>query len=240
MPDWLKLVRGRLSGLALEAAEKDEVHTELAAHLQESYESLCIQGVPEHAALKKTLAEVTDWNKLQRQIQITRKRGNTMTPRTGRLLLPSFVTLLVAMTMIPVLESLGLNPVFFFLRRSHGHEQAFPVYTAWLIMLPFVGALGAYLSRRAGGSREAIIVSGTFPALAFFTILLLVIPYVEILEHGLEPSARSVFHSLTSAPFGHLGVIAGWALVPGVCLLIGVLAYLFVSKRLSQRSIASH
>jgi len=37
MPDWLKLVRQRLSGLDLGAMENDEVHAELAGHLQEFY-----------------------------------------------------------------------------------------------------------------------------------------------------------------------------------------------------------
>ena len=240
MPDWQELVRRRLSGLAFDAEQKDEVHAELASHLEESYESLCTQGVPDHAAVKKALAEVTDWNKLQQQIEMARQKVNTMTPRTSRLLLPSLVTLLVAMTMIPVLERLGLNPVVFFLRRSNGQEQAFPVYTVWLMLLPFVGALGASLSSRAGGTRHTIIVSGIFPALAFFAVLLLVMPYVEILEHKLEPNARSVFHSLTSEPFGRLGVIAGWVLVPGACLLIGAQAYLLISRRLAQRGAASH
>ena len=239
MPDWQDLVRRQLPDLALDTEAKDEVHAELAGHLEESYESLCTQGVPDHAALKKTLSEVADWNKLQEQIEMARQKENPMTPRASRLLLPSLVTLLIAMTMIPVLESLGLNPVFFFMRRSHGQEQAFPVYTAWLMLLPFVGALGAYLSSRAGGTRRAAIVCGVFPALAFFAILLLVMPYMEILEHRLEPSARSVFHSLTSEPFGRLAVIAGWVLVPGACLLIGVQAYLLISRRLAQRGVAS-
>ncbi len=108
------------------------------------------------------------------------------------------------------------------------------------MLLPFVGALGAYLSSRAGGTREAIIVSGIFPALAFFVVLLLVLPFMGFLEHGLEVNARSMFHSLTDEPFGRLGVIAGWVLVPGVCLVIGVQAYLLISRRLSQRGIVGH
>jgi len=40
MPDWQKLVRQRLGGLTLDAAEKEEVHAELAAHLEETYEAL--------------------------------------------------------------------------------------------------------------------------------------------------------------------------------------------------------
>lgn len=240
MPDWQQIVRRELSGLALDAAEKDEVHAELATHLQEFYESLCTQDMPEQTALCKTLAQVADWNELGRRIQIARQKENTMTPRTSRLWLPSLVTLLVAMIMLPILERLGLNPQFFFFRRPHGQEYVFPVYTVWLMLLPFVGALGAYLSSRAGGTRPAIIVSGIFPALAIFVVLLFVLPYLAFLEHGLEANARFLFDNLISEPFGRLGVVAGWVLVPGISLMIGVQAYLLISRRLIQRGVAGH
>jgi hypothetical protein len=250
MPDWLELVRQRLSGLALDAGEKEEVHAELAGHLQEFYESLCKEDMPEQTALCKTLAQVADWNELQRRIQIARRKENTMTPCASRLWLPSLVTLLVAMTMLPILERLGLNPHFLFLRGPHGQTYVyriftaraigFTVYTVWLMLLPFVGALGAYLSSRAGGTRAAIIVSGIFPALAFFVVLLLVLPFMRFLEDGLHANARSVFHNLTNEPFGRVGVVAGWVLVPGACLLIGVQAYVLISRRLSQRGVAGH
>lgn len=240
MPDWQELVRLQLSGLALDSAEKEEVHAELAGHLQELYESLIAQGLNEEAALSQTYARIGDWHKLEQEIQITRENEITMTPRTSRLLLPSLATLLLAMIMLPILERLGLNPHFFFLHGPRGQEHAFPVYTAWLILLPFVGALGAYLSSRAGGTRSAAVLSGIFPALAFFVVLLFVIPFTGILEHGLEANARSVFENLINEPFGKLGVVVGWALVPGVSLLIGVQTYLLVSQKLTQRGIASN
>lgn len=239
MPDWRALVRLRLFSLALDPTEKEEVQTELAGHLQELYESLRLQGLDEEAALSQTYARIGDWHKLKREIQMARQRENTMTPRTSQLWLPSLATLLVSMVMLPILERLGLNPHFFFLHGPRGQEHAFPVYTAWLILLPFVGALGAYLSSRAGGTRRAVIVSGIFPALAFFVVLLLVLPFMGFLEHGLEANARSVFDNLINEPFGRLGVVAGWVLVPGFCLLIGVQAYLLISRRLISGGVAS-
>ena len=240
MPDWQELIRRELSGLVVDAEEKDEIHAELAGHLQEFYESLGAQGLHEEAALCETCARIGDWDKLKRQIQMARQRENTMTPRTSQLWLPSLATLLVSMVMLPILERLGLNPHFFFLHGPRGQEHAFPVYTAWLILLPFVGALGAYLSSRAGGTRRAMIVSGMFPALAFFVVLLLVLPFTGLLEHGLEANARSVFDNLTNEPFGRLGVVAGWVLVPGACLFIGAWAYLLIQKQLAACSFASH
>src|SRR5438094_933765 len=40
MPDWRELVSKGLSGLKLGAGEKEEVHAELAAHLEETYKAL--------------------------------------------------------------------------------------------------------------------------------------------------------------------------------------------------------
>lgn len=239
MRNWQELVCQGLSGLALDAAEKDEVHAELAGHLQEFYESLRAQGLDEHAALSQTWARIGDWEKLRRKIQMTRQKESTMNPRASQLWLPSLATLLVSMIMLPALESLGLNPHFVFLRGPRGQEHAFPVYTVWLMLLPFVGALGAYLSSRAGGTRPTTIVAGIFPALALFAVLLLVLPFMGFLEHGLAVNARSVFHSLTDEPFGRLGVMAGWVLVPGFSLMIGVQAYLLISRRLTQHLAAS-
>jgi hypothetical protein len=235
MPDWQELVRQRLSGLALEDCEKEEVFAELAGHLEETYNRLRKEGFSEHDAVRHTLSQVKDWRDLQQEIGLVRAKEKPMTPRTRRLWLPSLVTLLVAMIMLPILERLGLNPHFLFLRGPHGQTYVFTVYTVWLMMLPFVGAFGAFLSSRAGGTRPAIIVSGVFPALTFFVVLLIGLPFMEFLEHGVEPNARSVFDNLLNEPFGRLGVVAGWVLVPGACLLIGVQTYLHLARRVASR-----
>jgi hypothetical protein len=227
VPDWQELVRRRLAGLALEPCDKEEVLTELAGHLEEIYESLRKQGSSKQEAMRRALAQVTDWQELQRKIYSARTKETIMTPRTTRFWLPSLATLILSMLLLPVLEWVGLRPQVLFLRGGHepGHTYVFTAYTAWLILLPLVGALGAYLSSRAGGTRQAIITSGIFPALAFAAVLLFCIPFMGLLEHGLERGARPLFHSWSTEPFGALGVVAGWVLVPGVSLLIGVLAY---------------
>ena len=240
MPDWLELVRQRLSGLALNSKEKEEVHLELAAHLEESYEAFRSGGLADHEAVQRTLAGSGRWKDLQLEIDSARSGKDTMTNRVKQLWLPSLATLIVSMILLPVLEWLGLNPHFFFLRGPHDRAYVFPVYTAWLLLLPFVGALGAYLSNRAGGTKLAVVISGIFPAFAFFAVLLLAIPFMGILEHGFDAGARSVFDSLTCEPFGRLGVVAGWVLVPGTCLWIGVQACLFISRRLTPRGVATN
>src|SRR5260370_42230662 len=85
MPDWQELVRQRLSDLALDAEEKDEVQVELAAHLEESYEVFCKEGLPEREALHRTLEQVADWRDLQRRICIAKRSGHPMQKRMHQL-----------------------------------------------------------------------------------------------------------------------------------------------------------
>ena len=230
MPDWLELVRQRLKGLALHSSDKEEGHTELAAHLEDAYESLLRDGVSESEAA--TLCLSRNWQDLRQKIDSVRSK-DIMTNRVTQLWLPSLVTFIVSMILLPVLEWLGLDPHFLFLQGPHDRAYVFPVYTAWLMLLPFVGALGAYLSKRQGGTTRWAVISGIFPALAFFAVLLLTIPFMGILEYGLDAGARSVFDSLTCEPFGRLAVVSGWVLVPGACLLIGVQTHLFASRKLT-------
>src|SRR5260370_6232177 len=76
MPDWQEFVCQRLSGLALDAEEKDEVQVELAAHLEESYEVFCKEGLPEREALHRTFEQVADWRGLQRRIFLPKRSGH--------------------------------------------------------------------------------------------------------------------------------------------------------------------
>jgi hypothetical protein len=164
---------------------------------------------------------------LQRKIQIVRTKENTMNPRTARFWLPSLVTLMVSMLLLPLLERLGIKPQFLSLRHpgsDHG-TYLFTMYTVWLMMLPLVGALGAYLSKRAGGTRQAMMLSALFPAMVFFAVLLVVIAFGTFLEHGLQAGAGDLFDDFISEPFGRLGVLVCWGLVPGVFLLMGVLGF---------------
>ena len=50
MPDWLELVRLRLTGLALEKDDLAQVVEELAGHLDDQYQSLLHKGVSEQTA----------------------------------------------------------------------------------------------------------------------------------------------------------------------------------------------
>jgi len=161
MPDWQKIVQQRLGGLALDAAEKEEVHLELAAHLEESYEGFCKQGMLEKEAARRAVEQVSDWQDLQRRILNAKRRGHPMKKRTHQVWIPGFLTLILSMIFLAVLQELGFQP-----RIAGSGPNTVLLYVPWLLSLPFFGALGAYLSSRAGGSRGTVILASVFPVLA--------------------------------------------------------------------------
>src|SRR5260370_13697163 len=93
MPDWQKLVRQRLSDLALNAEEKDEVRAEVAAHLEESYEVFRKEGLPEKEAVQRTLEQVRDWRDLQRRNCSAKSSKNPPPTSKHHLLSPVILTL---------------------------------------------------------------------------------------------------------------------------------------------------
>ena len=168
MVDWQKLVGQRLSGLALDAAEKDEVHAELAAHLEDFYESLRTKGLSEQAAIQQTLAQVANWPDLRRKILIAKKGRDFMKKRLHQLWIPGFLTFILSTVFLMTLQKLGFRP-----RIVGDGPNAILFCAPWLASLLFVGALGAYLSSRAGGSRGAALFASVFPVLALTTAFLL-------------------------------------------------------------------
>src|SRR5207249_5782593 len=139
MPDWQELVRKRLSGLKLGSAEREEVHAELAVHLEESYESLRTKGLPEQAAMQQTLAQVADWQDLRREIQIARTvKENLMNDRVRQLWLPGLLTFMLSTGTLALLQIFGPKPRVVALR---GVLPVGLMYVPWLLSLPLVGAM---------------------------------------------------------------------------------------------------
>src|ERR1700686_947727 len=233
MPDWDKRFIDRLAQPALGERERQEVITELAGHLEETYEALRRNGFPEREAVHRALSQVTNWSDLQRKIYCARAKENIMNPRTSRVWLPSFATLAASIITLVAVDFLGLQPgplgsrpgtlfMGHLMGGIIGGPHIVNEYTVWLMVLPFVGALGARLSSRAGGTLRDIIISGVFPALAWLTIVLIILSFATSLGDGV---AKLI------APVGPVGLIALLVLIPGAALLIGVLAHSAVTKR---------
>jgi hypothetical protein len=229
MPDWQKLVRQRLSGIALDAEEKDEVQVELAAHLEESYEVFCKEGLPEKEAFHRTFAQVGDWRDLQRRILIAKRSGYPMQKRVHQLWIPGFLTMALSIVFLVTLQKLGFDP-----RMVSWRDSDIFFYAPWLVSLPFLGAFGAYISSRAGGSRRTALLASIFPALALTLTFLLMFPIGFIVERII---GSQVDFSIVAASLLRDGI--DWILVPGAALLAGgLLAQFLLSKRLGSRHVA--
>jgi hypothetical protein len=229
MRDWEKLVRLQLAGLALESEEKDEVIAELAAHLDETCEELCRQGLTEEEGARHALSQVRDWHVLQRKIQISRTKENIMTSRVKQLWLPSLLTYVLSMGFLALIQIFGPKPsVSFYTGDDMRTTPSLIVYISWLAALPLIGTMGAYLSNRAGASVRTALVSSIFPILPSIAVFSVVLPVGLIIDRqvGVTVVAASLLR----------GVI-GWVLIPGMALLAGgLLAEFILSRRSVSRS----
>jgi hypothetical protein len=228
MPDWEALVGERLSGIALEPAERSEVIAELAGHLEESFEQLRRQGMPAEAAVERVISEVESWQSLRRRIQIARRKGSTMTNRVRQWWLPGFVALFLSVMLLRGNEFIGIKPLIV---SAHGSQLGAPVaviYVPWLLLLVPIGAMAAYLAGRAGGSQRAMFLSTVFPVLPHLGFFLVVFPVVLILDDH-------VAHNIMIS--GLFMSLAAWVLLPGAALLAG---WIPVQVLRSRRSISDH
>lgn len=230
MRDWQELVRQRLAGLELDAAEKEEVQMELASHLEESFEKLREQGTPEREAVRRALAQVTSWPDLQHNIFVAKQKGDFMQKRLKQLWIPGFLTLILSTLLLMTLqEAFGVKP-----RIIASGPSAILFYVPWLVSLPFFGALAAYLSSRAGGSRRTVLLASVFPALALATAFLLMFPIGIIVEWVTRNDLSFKIVAITL-----LSNWIGWIVAPGAALLAGgLLVHLFLGRRSTQQNTA--
>ena len=226
--DWEELVRAKLAGLAIEPREKREVIEELAAHLDETYEELRGRGFTEEDAAQRGLSEVKDWHDLRRRIQAARRKENMMTNRVRQLWLPGLLTFVLSMGLLELVQKFGPRPIVLDLDKG---TPVLMFYTSWLLTLPLAGAIGALLSKRAGGSPRILAISSVFPVLPFGVVFLIAIPAGLLIGHNLS-------HRIVAAAF--LTMVFGWVLVPGVALLTGGLLIQLLSRRSSSPSITTN
>jgi hypothetical protein len=213
MPEWKKLVRERFESCGLLLASREEVISELAAHLEEAYEAARSQGRTEEAATELTLREVNDWHRFAADIRRSRSKEDKMNDRTKSLWLPAMVTLLGASVLLMALQRAGFRP-----RLVWMGDVAMLFYWPWLASLPLLGALGAYLSLRAQGPIRARLAAGLSPALVLLVAFCLILPL------GLAIDGLSLLR------LGYFALaVVNWVAIPGLALLLGALPFLHES-----------
>jgi len=215
--DWNELVRSRLAGLALDPADRDEVQAELVAHLEETYEAFRADGLTEQHAVQRTLALAGNWQDLQRRISLAKNGGLPMKNRLHQIWFPGLLIFALFTIFLFLFEQLPFQP----------HLVASGIgYLPWLLPLPFLGALAAYLSFRAGGSRSASLFASLFPALGLAFAFLFMFPAGFFLERlfGWHVSFRTVATDLLRSPIISL-------LAPAIALLLGALPLQFLLSR---------
>lgn len=213
MPDWKEIVRERLRPCRLSPQNREDVITELSAHLEETYDEACSRGLAKEAAIRLTCQEVDDWRVLIGNIRRAKSKENSMNRRTKTFWIPGLASLLTASLLMTLMQWIGIRPHLFWLGPG-----AMTLYLPWLAALPICGALSAYLSQRAGGDMRTRLAAASFPVL---WLLLLAVPMlpVEFAHQDFSPWALVYFV---------LGMI-NWVAIPGCALLLGALPFLFNS-----------
>jgi hypothetical protein len=225
MPDWEKLVREQLAGLNLENQEEDEVIAELAGHLEEAFETFCREGMSEQDAARRALTEGTDWHALRRKIYLARKKEDTMEPRVTRFWLPGLLSFALSIILEGASYRLDSHPLVLSLDRG---TPVLRFHFLWIFALLLVGAIAAYLSRRAGGAVRTSLLSSVFPVVPFAAVFLVAIPTGLVIGHPIA-------YGLVAERILYMAL--GWVLAPAAALLAGGW---FVHRFLSGGSRSSH
>ncbi|HKV06416.1 MAG TPA: hypothetical protein VJO53_15070 [Candidatus Acidoferrales bacterium] len=107
-----------------------------------------------------------------------------MNPRTKQLWLPGLASLTVGNLMLMALSYASQEPRHLAERSSAWFPglALMAFYLPWLATQPLVGALGAWLSRRSGGSRAARLCAGLFPSIVMLGCWGLFIPASAAIE----------------------------------------------------------
>src|SRR5262249_60855043 len=89
MPEWKQEIRRRLASLKLEPTREGAILEELSQHLDDCYEGLLASGANEAEAERRTMAELSDSEMLQRELRRGGGQGqpasiSTRTKRRGK------------------------------------------------------------------------------------------------------------------------------------------------------------
>jgi len=118
MPDWKRIVREKLGTLPLGNGRREEVIEELAEQLASAYEEALAEGMDEQEAMRSSMAQFKDWEKLRSQVfqsvEGTRlpvwEQNGTFAPRRVSVWIALALTLLL-LAMPSFRQALAILPV---------------------------------------------------------------------------------------------------------------------------------
>ena len=159
MRDWSALVHRHLASVRVDERRRREISAELAAHLEDAYDSALRSGCTEAEAIACAMERVPDWRALAVAVKRSIDEDSIMTRRAITVLLPGTTILLAAATGMSLLvyatpADRWVDP------RWHVHALAAGLAFLFYLVL---GAIGAAWSRHAGGSRGECLAAGVFP-----------------------------------------------------------------------------
>jgi hypothetical protein len=221
MPDWNALVREHLGAADPISAEEAEIITELSGHLEDFYGELRAKGVSESDAIVQAVGDVANWRKLANRLGRLKDEEQKMTDRTKTLWLPCLVSLTGSMGWLAILQHLSLRPHVPWL---HSGLPVMP-YLVWLVTQPLFGAIGTYLSRRAGGERIAEFTASLFPSIVMLGLWCFVLVMSILVEKNK--------HVLQQWPLVFVGAVV-WAVLPALSLLTGRFLFLRIDPQHAQ------
>lgn len=143
-----------------------------------------------------------------------------MIERIKRFWFPSFAILFASVIFLAAIQAAGLRPHFMM-----KGELPLVIYLPWLVVLPFLGAGGAYWARCQRRGQTVAAAIELLPVLKFFgsfvvvfVVSLLVALPICVALGALAPDAE--FFIVLA------GAILSWVVIPGVALLLGVAPFL--------------
>jgi hypothetical protein len=232
--DWREEAARKLANSKLSAEEREEISRELAGYLEDLCSDAPERGIDDRAAARNAAAELHEDKHLGANLYRARKENPMyLNNRTKRFWLPGTAVLLASAILLAVLQSAGFQPYFphFWAAKFNAKDvwmrHSLLIYVPWLCALPFLGAAGAYWSRRQGSGRSLQIAVGLFPAIVFLSVFLAVVPFALAIDT--LPPANIFLPTLA-------GQILSWVIIPGAALLLGILPFLRAGD--SQRRIA--
>ena len=212
MHNWQRLVREKLVAVAMSHAQRENLIAELVNHLEDLHAELLASGTAEPEASAQCLKQLNDVHQIAGAKRSQIWEG-AMNQRTRTLWVPGLVTLAMASVSLTAMQLFTFSRP----RVDGGERGAMAMGMMWLLSLFPCGALGAFLSRRAGGSRWNSIAASLFPSLTMLAVLCLVLPVGIFFEGNTYMVHHPRYFGLA---------LLFWAVVPAAPLLLGALPVL--------------